>query len=272
MADSPCLIKLSLLLCALGGAGCGAQLPPAICQEQAAALFAPAQQCGPTLDFVPIQKYTGGIAAVQQREDAVALLNGNCTGTLIAASAGPVVLTAGHCVTPGARATVAFNVEEAPDGDTLVTEGEVIEHSTAPDYALLRLLQLPQVTPSPLGRTVTERLAIIQHPRGQPKVVAEGKWGGACQGYLYYDDLDTLVGSSGAGVLSQAGLLIALHTDGDCKRDGSGVNWGLSIETVVGASRYLQPGDVQGAAGAGAGGGSSTVSAAERGPRTPRRS
>ena len=45
-------------------------------------------QCGPTLELTPINSYHGEIAAVQDREDAVVLVNG-CTGTLIAAQAGP---------------------------------------------------------------------------------------------------------------------------------------------------------------------------------------
>src|SRR5262245_60487416 len=73
-------------------------------------------QCGPTLDFTPINAYGGEIAAVQDREDAVVLIGGGCTGTLIAATAGPVVLTAGHCLGLGGRALVAFNVEDDPDG------------------------------------------------------------------------------------------------------------------------------------------------------------
>src|SRR5690349_15074895 len=67
-------------------------------------------QCGPTLDFTPINQYRGQIAAVQDREDAVVLLNGSCTGTLIAAARGPVVITAGHCVGLGDPSLVAFNV------------------------------------------------------------------------------------------------------------------------------------------------------------------
>src|ERR1043165_9182726 len=59
-------------------------------------------QCGPTEDFTPINSYRGAIADAQIREDAVALIAGSCTGTLIAAAAGPVVLTAGHCVRLGA--------------------------------------------------------------------------------------------------------------------------------------------------------------------------
>ena len=70
-------------------------------------------------------------------EDAVVLLDGRCTGTLIQANAGPVVVTAGHCVSLGDRVVVVFNHEENPDGEALVTEGTVIEDADEPDYALL---------------------------------------------------------------------------------------------------------------------------------------
>jgi hypothetical protein len=49
-----------------------------------------------------------------------------------------------------------------------------------------------------------------------------------CSAQIYYTDLDTLVGSSGAGVLTQAGYLLAVHTDGDCAEDGTGSNRGWS--------------------------------------------
>ena len=78
-------------------------------------------QCGATADFTPINAYRGDIADVQVREDAVTLVNGDCTGTLIAAVAGPVVLTAGHCVGLGDQELIEFNYEEQPDGDPLIT-------------------------------------------------------------------------------------------------------------------------------------------------------
>src|SRR6266576_61413 len=74
-------------------------------------------QCGPKGDFTPINSYQGAIADVQVREDAVVLINGSCTGTLIAATAGPVVITAGHCVGLGDQDLIAFNYEDEPDGD-----------------------------------------------------------------------------------------------------------------------------------------------------------
>jgi hypothetical protein len=196
-------------------------------------------QCGPTEDFTPINQYQGPIASIQDREDAVVLINGNCTGTLIAAHAGPVVLTAGHCVGLGDPALVAFNVETDPDGDPLVTDGTVIEQSIDPDYALISLDHLPAAAPVALTTQATDLLAIIQHPRGRPKVIAEGAFAASCNGLIYYTDLDTLVGSSGAAVLNQQGYLVGVHTDGDCAEDGSGSNRGFTADRIVEVSTYL---------------------------------
>jgi hypothetical protein len=202
-------------------------------------------QCGATLDFTPINMYRGSLADAQIREDAVVLIGGSCTGTLIAAASGPVVLTAGHCVGIGDRPVVAFNVEDNPDGDQLFTEATVIERADEPDYALLRLDKLPNATPpTPLTTQSTGRLAIIQHPRGGAKVIAEGDFFGECHGEIEYIDLDTLVGSSGAGVLNAHGFLYGVHNDGDCDTKGGGANTGWSAASIVAASAYLQDGDL----------------------------
>ncbi len=229
-------------------AACGATTPdlPAICEEPPPARSSPVRQlqCGPTLDFTPINSYQGELAGAQEREEAVVLINGACTGTLIAAGAGPVVLTAGHCATLGDRPVIAFNIEDEPDGDPLVTEGTVIEQSAAPDYALIRLDALPAAAPTLLTSQPGDLLAIIQHPRGRPKVIAEGPMLDACNGQLYYADLDTLVGSSGAGVLTRGGHLAGIHTDGDCTTDGRGANRGWTAAAIVEASPYLSPADI----------------------------
>lgn len=217
-------------------AACGAESPV---DTNVSAL-----QCGPTLDFTPVQRYRGAVASLQEREGAVALINGSCTGTLIAATAGPVVLTAGHCVAAGDRVVVAFNVEAKPDGEQLVTEGTVIERETEPDYALIRLDALPDAAPTPLSSSPTDLLAVIQHPRGRPKVVAEGTLASACEQRLYYRNLDTLVGSSGAGVLNRQGHLVAVHTDGNCATDGTGTNHGWTATAIVRASAHLQDEDL----------------------------
>jgi hypothetical protein len=225
-------------------AACGETQPPAICGKPQAGTLRPHAQCGPTLDLTPINQYHGELAAVQEREDAVVLIDGDCTGTLIAAQAGPVVLTAGHCVGLGNRSLLEFNFEDEPDGDPLITQATVIEQSTDPDYALLRLDQMPAVPPTPLTTRPSDQLAIIQHPRGRPKVVAEGRLAGSCDGLVYYTDLDTLAGSSGAGVLTRNGYVLGVHTDGDCAADGSGSNHGATAEAIVAASAYLADGDL----------------------------
>ena len=241
------VLAAALPCTALGLAACGdspLERPPPVCGTPQLGHWFPHTQCGARLDFTPVNRYEGDVVGFQDREDAVVLIDGNCTGTLIAAAAGPVVLTAGHCVGLGDQALLAFNVEAEPDGDPLVTNGTVIEQAAEPDYALIQLDQLPTATPTPLTTQPTDRLVIIQHPRGGPKVVAEGDFLIDCDGQISYGDLDTLVGSSGAGVITQHGYLYGVHTDGDCAEDGSGANTGWSAARIVEASAYLQPGDI----------------------------
>ena len=230
-----------------GTAACSDPKPPTkeICAElRASSGRIVRSQCGPTADFTPVNSYQGDLVDAQLREDAVVLINGVCTGTLIAAAAGPVVLTAGHCVGLSDQELLAFNYEESPDGDPLITNGIVIEQSTEPDYALIQLDKLPTSTPTPLTSRPTDQLAVIQHPRGRPKAIAEGTLAGACNDQVYYDDLDTLVGSSGAGVLNHQGYLLGVHSDGDCDLDGSGTNRGWSAASIVAASGYLEDSDI----------------------------
>lgn len=233
----------------LGILACGEEPVPAdppVCEAPAAKPEVRGQwQCGPTLDFTPINLYVGEFAdSVQEKEEAVALLDGRCTATLIQALAGPVMLTAGHCVGLGDRPLLVFNFEDPADGDELLIEGTVIEQSLEPDYALIRLDTLPPVTPVQLTTEASEQLAIIQHPRGHPKSIAEGRYLDSCNQLIYYADLDTLVGSSGAGVLNRQGHLVGVHTDGDCEENGRGHNWGWTAASVVEASEYLQSADI----------------------------
>jgi V8-like Glu-specific endopeptidase len=216
--------------------------PPPSCADVTSQLR-PYSTCGGSADLTPINSYTGDITAVQDREDAVVLIDGTCSGTLVAAAKGPVVLTAGHCASLGQQVEVAFNVEANPDGDTLTTNGTTIEQADDPDYALIRLDQLPHVTPTALTTTPTDRLAIIQHPLGEAKQVAVGDVITNCGPILMYD-VDTRAGSSGAGVLTEAGLVVAVHSDGDCSSDGGGANWGSTISAILGVSSYLVAADV----------------------------
>jgi Trypsin-like peptidase domain len=231
----------------LGILACGNAVPadPLVCVNPKRPEVSSFWQCGPTLDFTPINSYQGEFAdVVQDREDAVVLIDGRCTGTLIEASAGPVVLTAGHCVGLGDRALLLFNFEDNPDGDPLVVEGTVIEQAVEPDYALIQLDALPAVAPVLLTTQRSERLAIVQHPRGRRKVIAEGRFLDSCNQLVYYVDLDTLVGSSGAGVLNRQGHLLGIHTNGDCDEEGRGANSGWTAEVIVEASPYLRSDDI----------------------------
>jgi hypothetical protein len=238
---------IAAAVAALIGAACGdaAHDRAPVCAALQLGRWTPHSQCGPSADYTPINAYQGGeIADVQVREDAVVLINGTCTGTLIAASAGPVVLTAGHCVGLGDSSLVVFNFEDDPDGDPLVTNGTVIERADTPDYALIALDQLPQAEPTPLTTRPSDRVAIIQHPRGKPKQIAVGDLLDACDVRTLADNVDTDVGSSGAGVLTTSGTLVAVHADGDCAADGSGANLGWTAAGIVDASAYLQPADI----------------------------
>jgi hypothetical protein len=233
----------------LGVVACGTPVPaaladPPVCENSQMLEVSSLWQCGPTLDFTPVNSYQGEFADVLDRKNAVVLIDGRCTGTLIEASAGPVVLTAGHCVGLGDRALLFFNFEENADGERLLIEGSVIEQSFEPDYALIALDVLPAVTPVLLTSQASERLAIIQHPRGRPKVIAEGRFLDSCSQHVFYKDLDTLVGSSGAGVLNRQGHLLGVHTDGDCEEDGRGANSGWTAEAIVEASPYLESADI----------------------------
>ncbi len=74
-------------------------------------------------------------------------------------------------------------------------------------------------------------------------MIAEGTFLEQSGGLLRYIDLDTDVGSSGAGVLNFQGRLIGIHTDGDCNEQG-GSNNGWSTVSIVEASSHLEPFDI----------------------------
>ena len=202
-------------------------------------------QCGPRLEFQPINRYFGSFVWAQAREESVVLVNFDCTGTYIRTTAQPyLILTAGHCVELGATAQVTFNFELDADGPEETLEGVTVEQSTEPDYALIALSNNPGVEPTSLSTQITENLTLIQHPIGQPKVIAEGHLSDHSPRLLFYTDLDTLVGSSGAGILNSDGLLIGVHTLGDCTPDG-GTNGGWTIESIIQTSERLGPEDLE---------------------------
>lgn len=83
-------------------------------------------------------------------------------------------------------------------------------------------------------------LAIIGHPAGLPKRVEAGPATELQPGRLLYDDIDTLGGNSGSGVLGPAGTIVGVHTNGGCNTFGTGSNFGVPIMTIRGVSPTLQ--------------------------------
>lgn len=81
-------------------------------------------------------------------------------------------------------------------------------------------------------------LCIIQHPNGSPKKVEAGPMRDNEGGRITYDSLDTLGGSSGAPILSVAGELVGVHTNGGCSAF-SGYNYGVAIDAIREVSSHL---------------------------------
>jgi hypothetical protein len=81
--------------------------------------------------------------------------------------------------------------------------------------------------------TAGETTAIIQHPSGMPKKIEAGKILQVEGPIVYYNDVDTLGGSSGSGIRDNAGNIIGVHTNGGCPFTG---NSGVTTEAVSAVS------------------------------------
>jgi Trypsin-like peptidase domain len=69
------------------------------------------------------------------------------------------------------------------------------------------------VTPAVLAQATL--LTIIQHPNGVPKRIGAGRQLRISGNSVFYSQIDTLGGSSGAAVIDQAGRVIGVHTTED---------------------------------------------------------
>jgi V8-like Glu-specific endopeptidase len=86
-----------------------------------------------------------------------------------------------------------------------------------------------------------QMLTIIQHPNGDPKRIAAGRHLRADATAIYYSDVDTMQGSSGAGVLDQTGHLIGVHTSGGCDDpDLNFENSGVTLNAVSQVSDLIR--------------------------------
>jgi V8-like Glu-specific endopeptidase len=86
-----------------------------------------------------------------------------------------------------------------------------------------------------------EEICIIGHPAGVPKRIEAGTVLQIAGDYLQYDDIDTLGGNSGSGVVRETdGLVVGVHTNGGCNAAGTGSNSGVRIAAITAQSPTLQ--------------------------------
>lgn len=87
-------------------------------------------------------------------------------------------------------------------------------------------------------------ICIIGHPAGQPKRIEAGPTTRIDGNLIRYNDIDTLGGNSGSGILRASdGRLVGIHTNGGCTSSSpgdGGTNFGQRIAAVIAASPTLQ--------------------------------
>lgn len=113
------------------------------------------------------------------------------------------------------------------------------------DMAVCRIAGSPGATygwteVSASNPVVGDMLAIIGHPAGVPKRIEAGTATTVSANQITYDDIDTLGGNSGSGIIhSTSGRLVGVHTNGGCNPTG-GSNSGVAIAAIQAVSPTLQ--------------------------------
>jgi len=148
-----------------------------------------------------------------------------------------------------------FNFQVDPAGNMRTEQSfpilQLVEYRLgAVDMAVCRIDSNPGVT---FGHTVVSRtdaavpdmLCIMGHPAGQPKRIEAGPTTAIDGNLIRYNDIDTLGGNSGSGILRASdGQLVGIHTNGGCgvqsPAPGSGSNFGQRIAAVIAVSPTLQ--------------------------------
>jgi len=88
---------------------------------------------------------------------------------------------------------------------------------------------------------VGDMLAIMGHPAGHPKRIEAGPATTVTTNQIRYNDIDTLGGNSGSGILHAAtGEVVGVHTNGGCNASGTGSNSGTAIAGILAVSPTLQ--------------------------------
>lgn len=193
-----------------------------------------------------------------------------CTGTLITEN---LFLTAGHCFdqTGGGwnrpringtnniissqeiatRMNVEFNFQVDSNGvlqsPVSFAVEELIEYRLdGLDFAIVRLSGNPgqQFGVTRLAEddgNQGDMICIIGHPAGQPKRIEAGPITSFEDFRVRYNDIDTLGGNSGSGILRASdGCIVGIHTNGGCNAAMTGSNFGVRITRVRAASPSIQ--------------------------------
>lgn len=220
---------------------------------------------------VGLVRWRADLFARYREESGNVAGRGWCTGTLIDDD---LFLTAGHCLDNEDTATLTlprekggiplepavmareFTVQfrfETPalaSADPYAYSADVVrleEYSRSnPDYALLRLSGRPGLNNgvarlSPVDSRPGLPIALLQHPRAEPMKVGAGTVARLLGPKITYNSIDTLDGSSGAGILDAVtGKLVGIHTNGGCTSGGDGENYGVTIGALTAASQFLR--------------------------------
>jgi V8-like Glu-specific endopeptidase len=146
---------------------------------------------------------------------------------------------------------VNFNYQFDPAGNLRPEQSfavlQLVEYRTGGvDFAVVRLAGNPgttfgfsQISPSDAG--IGDVAAVIGHPAGVPKRIEAGPVTGLTAAQILYNDIDTLGGNSGSGVLRASdGALIGVHTNGGCTTAGTGANFGAPISAVISNSASVR--------------------------------
>lgn len=172
--------------------------------------------------------------------------NSACSGTMIDDD---IYLTAAHCKHKVGD-HVVFEYEHDQIGNKKKSSkfkiNEVLEDGQrggSLDYAIHRIEGAPGLkfgTIKPVPRKVEkgETLVIIAHPMARLKQVDVGP--STSQGLYLNHQVDTESGSSGAGVLTSKGELIAVHIAGGCSRNGSGSNLATPMTAIAKVSKIIK--------------------------------
>ena len=193
-----------------------------------------------------------------------------CTGTMIS---NDLFLTAGHCfdqtggtwqrprvngtsniISPDQIAenmSVEFNYQADSTGTirtpTSVAVVELVEYRLGGlDFAIARLAGSPgsQWGVARMAEddgAVNDMMCIIGHPAGQPKRIEAGPITSFQGDRIRYNDIDTLGGNSGSGLLRESdGCIIGIHTNGGCNAAMTGSNFGVKITALRRESPTIQ--------------------------------